>query len=68
MLNVQITKRRENATADKSNVNPLFIAREVKASIHPTSQGNTSEVIVPTMSNACARLFSCKLYCYVFVM
>ena len=49
MLNVQITKRRENATADKSNVNPLFIAREVKASIHPTSQGNTSEVIVPTI-------------------
>ena len=42
-----ITKWRENVTADKLNVNPLLIStnllgEEVKGSIHPVSQGNTS--------------------------
>ena len=29
MSNIQITKRCENATADKSNVNPLLIPRPI---------------------------------------
>ena len=42
-----ITKWCENVTADKLNVNPLLIStnllgEEVKGSIHPVSQGNTS--------------------------
>ena len=64
---VEITKRHENATTDKLNVNPLLICEEldsskssahslprqlwaiwksgfeeVKGSVHPTPQGNTS--------------------------
>ena len=57
---------------------PTYWAKKWKRAFTPPpreTQAGEYEVTVPTMprvgagvSNACARLFSCKFYCYVFVM
>ena len=53
MSNVQITKRHNNVTVDKSSPAHLLLGEEVKASIHPPlppreTQAGENEVIIPT--------------------